>query len=151
MPFFLVHLDRAGNVLRRFDAGGFRFARFGGLCPRWGVHRAFGAPGETRLDVVEMPDGARFLTIARAVARPGAGHALPGRLLVVAIGCQLSHANRLVYASGLDPERPGAVTPIGINCRLCERSDCSARAYPPAGRRLIVDENQQGLSPYFFA
>ena len=151
VPFFLVHLDCAGNVLRRFDAGGFRFARFGGLCPRWGVHGAFQTPSETCLDVVEMPDGARFFTVARMVTRPGAGHALPGQQLVVAIGCQLSHANRLVYGSGVDPERPPGVTPIGINCRLCERSDCSARAYPPPGRRLIVDENQQGLSPYFFA
>ena len=151
VPFFLVHLDCAGNVLRRFDAGGFRFARFGGLCPRWGVHRAFQTPGETRVDVVEMPDGARFLTIARMVARPGAGHALPGQQLAVAIGCPLTHANRLVYGSGLDPERPTGVTPIGVNCRLCERADCSARAHPPSGRRLIVDENQQGLTPYFFA
>ena len=151
VPFFLVHLDCAGNVLRRLDGGGFRFARFGGLCPRWGVHRAFQAPGETRLDIVEMRDGARFLTLARMVARPGAGHALPGQQLVVVIGCPLSHANRLVYGSGLDPERPPGVTPIGVNCRLCERTDCSARAYPPAGRRLIVDENQQGLTPYFFA
>ena len=151
VPFFLVHVDCAGNVLRRFDAGGFRFARFGGLCPRWGVHRANQTPGETCVDAVEMPDGARFIAIARMVARPGAGHALPGQQLVVAIGCALSHANRLVYASGLDPERPAGVTPIGINCRLCERTDCSARAFPPAGRRLIVDENQQGLTPYFFA
>ena len=150
VPFFLVHLDCAGNVLRRLDAGGFRFARFGGICPRWGVHRAFQTPGETRLDIVEMPDGARFLTIARMVARPGAGHALPGQQLVVAIGCPLSHANRLVYGSGLDPERPAGVSPIGINCRLCDRSDCSARAFPPSGRRMIVDENQQGLTPYFF-
>ena len=138
-------------MLRRLDAGGFRFARFGGLCPRWGVHRAFRTPGETRLDIVEMPDGARFLTIARMVARPGAGHALPGQQLVVAIGCPLSHANCLVYGSGLDPERPAGVSPIGINCRLCDRADCSARAFPPSGRRLIVDENQQGLTPYFFA
>ena len=151
VPFFLVHLDCAGNVLRRFDAAGFRFARFGGLCPRWGVHRAFQTPGETRLDVVEMPDGARFLTIARMVSRPGAGHALPGQQLVVAIGCALSRANRLVYGSGLDLERPAGVTSIGINCRLCDRADCSARAFPPPGRRLIVDANQQGLAPYFFA
>ena len=151
VPFFLVHLDGAGNVLRRFDTSGFRFARFGGLCPNWAVHRAFQTLGETRLDVVEMPDGARFLTIARMVSRPSAGHALPGQRRVIAIGCALSHANRLVYGSGLDPERPAGVTPIGINCRLCERSDCSARAFPPSGRRLIVDENQQGLAPYFFA
>ena len=149
-PFFLVHLDCAGNVLRRFDAAGFRFARFGGLCPRWGVHRAFQFQGENRLDIVEMPDGARFLTIARAVSRPGAGHALPGQQLVVVIGCPLSHANRLVYGAGLDLDQPAAVNPIGVNCRLCDRADCTARAFPPPGRRLIVDENQQSLAPYFF-
>ena len=151
VPFFLVHLDCAGNVLRRFDAGGFRFARFGGLCPRWGVHHTFHSPGESRVEIVEMPDGARFLTLARAVSRPGAGHALPGQQLVVAIGCPLSHASRLVYGAGLDLEQPAAAVPIGINCRLCDRADCTARAYPPPGRRLIVDENQQGLTPYFFA
>ena len=151
VPFFLVHLDCAGNVLRRVDAGGFRFARFGGLCPRWGVHRAFQTPGETRVEVVEMPDGARFLTVARAVSRPGAGHALPGQQRAIAIGCSLSYGAGLVYGAGIDPERPAAVTPIGVNCRLCERSDCSQRAVPPPGRRLIVDENQQGLSPWFFA
>ena len=150
VPFFLVHLDCAGNVLRRFDAGGFRFARFGGLCPRWDVHRAFQAPGESRVDIVEMPDGARFITVARAVSRPGAGHALPGQQLVVAIGCALTHANRLVYGAGLDLERPAGIAPIGVNCRLCDRSDCTARAFPPPGRRLIVDENQQSLAPYFF-
>ena len=151
VPFFLVHLDCAGNVLRRFDAAGFRFARFGGLCPRWGVHRAFQSPGENRVEIVEMQDGARFLTIARAVSRPSAGHALPGQQLVVAIGCPLSHANRLVYGAGLDLEQPAAVVPIGVNCRLCDRADCTARAFPPPGRRLIVDENQQSLAPYFFA
>ena len=150
VPFFLVHLDCAGNVLRRVDAGGFRFARFGGLCPRWGVHRAFQSPGETRLDIVEMPDGARFLTIARMIARPGAGHALPGQQRVIAIGCPLSYGGRLVYGAGLDLEQPAGAVPIGINCRLCERSDCSARAFPPPGRRLVVDENQQGLAPWFF-
>ena len=151
VPFFLVHLDCAGNVLRRFDAAGFRFARFGGLCPRWGVHRTFQTPGETRLEVVEMPDGARFLTVARAVSRPGAGHALPGQRLAVAVGCPLAHAGRLVYGAGLDHERPARAVPIGVNCRLCDRAECSARAVPPAGRRLIIDENQQGLAPWFFA
>ena len=69
VPFFLVHLDCAGNVLRRFDAGGFRFARFGGLCPRWGVHRAFQTPGETRLDIVEMHPTARLTSRLRARSR----------------------------------------------------------------------------------
>ena len=54
-------------------------------------------------------------------------------------------------ARALDLEQPAGVVPIGINCRLCDRADCTARAFPPPGRRLIVDENQQGLTPYFFA
>jgi len=151
VPFFLVHLDCAGNVLRRIDGGGFRFARFGGLCPRWGVHRAFHSPGETRQEIVEMPDGARFLTVARMVTRPGAGHGQPGQQRVVAVGCPLSYGGRLVYGAGLDLERPAGVVPIGVNCRLCERSDCSQRAFAPPGRRLIVDENQQGMAPWFVA
>ena len=151
VPFFLVQLDCAGNVSRRFSAAGFHFARFGGLCPRWGVHRAFRNPGETRIEVVEMPDGQRFFTIARMVSRPGAGHALPAQQVVIAIGCPLSHGGRLVYGSSLDLERTDGATPIGINCRLCDRVDCNRRAFPPFNRRLIVDENQQGLAPYFFA
>ena len=151
VPFFLVRLDCAGNVSRRFSAAGFHFARFGGLCPRWGVHRAFRAPGETRTELVQMPDGATYFSVARMVSRPGAGHALPAQQFVVAVGCALSHASRLIYANGRVPLDAEAATPIGVNCRLCERVDCNRRAYPPLNRRLIVDENQQGLAPYFFA
>ena len=71
------------------------------------------------------------------------------RQLAVAVGCPLSFGARVVYAEGLDLEQPAGATPIGINCRLCDRADCSARAVPPPGRRLIVDENQQGLAPWF--
>jgi len=151
VPFFLVRLDCAGNVSRRFSAAGFHFARFGGLCPRWGIHRAFRAPGETRTELVQMPDGSTYFTIARMVSRPGAGHALPAQQFVISVGCAVSHANRLIYANASAPADPKAATPIGVNCRLCERVDCNRRAYPPLNRRLIVDENQQGLAPYFFA
>jgi len=151
VPFFLVRLDCAGNVSRRFSAAGFHFARFGGLCPRWGIHRAFRAPGETRTELVQMPDGSTYFTIARMVSRPGAGHALPAQQFVISVGCAVSHANRLIYANASAPVDPKAATPIGVNCRLCERIDCNRRAYPPLNRRLIVDENQQGLAPYFFA
>ena len=152
VPFFLAHLDCAGNVLRRFDAGGFRFARFGGLCPRWGVHRAFQSQGESRLDIVEMPDGARFLTIARMRSRGRAPATRCPASSSWSRSAVRSHTRTgVVYGAGLDLERSSGAVPIGINCRLCERADCTARAFPPPGRRLIVDENQQGLTPYFFS
>ena len=33
LPFFLLRMDAAGNVSKRFSAGGFSFSRYGGACP----------------------------------------------------------------------------------------------------------------------
>jgi XRE family transcriptional regulator, fatty acid utilization regulator len=57
VPFFLLRLDNAGNISKRFSAGGFHFARFGGTCPRWRVYDAFAHPGQTIVQPVELPDG----------------------------------------------------------------------------------------------
>ncbi|MBT3928728.1 MAG: DUF2083 domain-containing protein [Rhodospirillaceae bacterium] len=150
VPLFLVRMDCAGNVSRRLSANGFHFARFGGLCPRWGVHRAFRTPGETRTEVVQMPDGATFFSVARLVARPGGGHRVPAQQFVVAIGCEASHAGQMIYADGKLPADAEQALKIGVNCRLCDRLECNRRAYPPLNRRLVIDENHLGLAPYFF-
>jgi predicted transcriptional regulator/DNA-binding XRE family transcriptional regulator len=150
VPLFLVRMDCAGNVSRRLSANGFHFARFGGLCPRWGVHRAFRTPGETRAEFIQMPDGATFFSVARLVSRPGGGHRVPAQQFVVAIGCEASHAGQMIYADGKLPADPEAALKIGVNCRLCDRLECNRRAYPPLNRRLVIDENHLGLAPYFF-
>ncbi len=151
VPFFLARIDAAGNVLRRFSAGGFHFARFGGLCPLWRAHDALPATNQPHVERVSLPDGARFVTIARAVQQPGAGQSLPAHALVVIMGSPVSYAPRLCYADMLGPDDPDAATPIGVNCRLCDRLDCGHRAFPPLNRRLIVDETLRSLAPYFFA
>lgn len=33
-------------------------------------------------------------------------------------------------------------------CRLCERLDCTHRAFPPLGQRLALDENSRATSPF---
>ncbi len=38
--------------------------------------------------------------------------------------------------------------PIGVNCRLCERLDCSQRAFPPLKHRLTVEDHVRGISPF---
>jgi len=150
VPLFLVRMDCAGNVSRRLSANGFHFARFGGLCPRWGVHRAFRTPGETRTEFVQMPDGATYFTIARLVSHPGGGYQIPAQQFVVAIGCEASLAGHMIYADGKLPAELDSALKIGVNCRLCDRLECNRRAYPPLNRRLVVDENHLGLAPYFF-
>ncbi|MBT2510495.1 DUF2083 domain-containing protein [Streptomyces sp. ISL-98] len=37
--------------------------------------------------------------------------------------------------------------PIGMGCRLCERTDCPQRAVPPPDRRPAIDENNSTFVP----
>lgn len=148
IPFFLIRVDNAGNVSKRFSAAGFHFARFGGTCPRWNVHDAFRVPGEVYTQVIAMEDGTRYFSIARTVSRAGSGIGVPGDQYVVGLGCEISHARKFAFSIGHDLDNENAATPIGVNCRLCERLDCSQRAFPPLKRRLHVEEHVRGTSAF---
>ncbi len=150
VPFFLLRLDNAGNISKRFSAGGFAFARFGGTCPRWRVHDAFGTPGETIVQLVELPDGTRYLTVSRTVETMRGRYPLNARKLAISLGCEISYASQLVYAEGLDLAGAEAATPIGVTCRVCERTNCAARAFPPMTRPLTIDASRKGFSAFEF-
>lgn len=151
VPFFLIRVDSAGNVSKRFSGAGFHFARFGGGCPRWIVYEAFRTPGKVHTQLAQMPDGAHYFTLARTVVKASSGHLSPPQLFAIALGCDIAHAGQIVYADGANLTALEAATPIGVNCRLCPRLDCPQRAFPPLHHRLIVDENLRGLSPFLFA
>ena len=149
VPFFLMRVDQAGNVSKRFASGAFPFARFGGACPRWRLHSAFRTPGRVVTQIIETPDGNRWFTLARTVDRQGHdGHGEPHDL-AIGLGCELKDAHRLVYARGLDLSAP-QVTPIGPACRLCHRHPCAERAAPPIDRPMTVDDWSKSVSPYPF-
>ncbi len=148
VPFFFLRVDPAGNVDKRFSAAGFPFARFGGSCPKWIVHRAFSHPGETQVQVAQLPDGATFLTFARAIAAPTTRWGEPAPVHVVAMGCDIARAEEVVYADGL--ELPKAAVGIGLSCRLCDRTDCRSRAFPPLEHRLMLDPNEDSAAPWRF-
>jgi predicted transcriptional regulator/transcriptional regulator with XRE-family HTH domain len=148
VPFFFVRVDPAGNVSKRFSAAGFPFARYGGSCPRWVVHTAFLQPGAVQVQVAELPDGAVYLCFARAVARAAGRWGEPRPVHVVAMGCSVAHADQVAYADGLDLDR--AKVGIGLSCRLCNRSDCRSRAFPPLEHRLALDPFTSSATPYRF-
>ncbi|MGW1203218.1 short-chain fatty acyl-CoA regulator family protein [Streptomyces cyaneofuscatus] len=148
VPFSFLRVDRAGNISKRQSASDFHFSRLGGTCPLWTVYEAFSAPGRILTQVAEMPDGKRYFWVARTVTRGGFGHRAPRADFAVALGCELRHAHRLVYAEGLALDDPRSVTPIGLGCRICERQDCAQRARPPAGGRLAVDPDRRTHVPY---
>jgi predicted transcriptional regulator/DNA-binding XRE family transcriptional regulator len=150
VPFFMVRVDKAGNVSKRFSATSLHFARFGGACPRWTVHDAFRTPGQVLTQLARMPDGTAYFSIARTVTKSSGGFRSPPQQFAIALGCDVQHASQLVYADGIDLANTDAATPIGVNCRLCPRLDCSQRAFPPLNHRLLIDENLRGLSTYTF-
>ena len=151
VPFFFLRVDHAGNISKRFSASGFHFARFGGTCPRWAINEAFRTPEKVITQLVEMEDGANYFTISRTVRGMGAGYHMPEQQLAVGIGCKTDYARQLVYADGLDLNERSAVVPIGVNCRLCMRSECNQRANPPLNRKVAVAENYRGVTPFTFA
>jgi len=150
VPFFMVRVDQAGNVSKRFAAGTFPFARQGGTCPLWSLHATFRQPGRILTQIVELPDGARYFCVARTVRTHVTpwGEAEPQ--FALALGCDLAHARHLVYARGLDLANP-QTTPIGLNCALCERADCRQRSQPPLNRPLLVDDRVRGATPFRFS
>lgn len=149
IPFFLVRVDSAGNVSKRFSSGRFPFAHFGGTCPLWNIHAAFTEPGNILTQVVELTDGSRWFSIARTVRRASTPYGAIMPRFALGLGCEMKYASRLIYAKRLDLTSIEAV-PIGINCRLCERPACPQRAAPPVLRPLHVDEQTRSVSPFTF-
>lgn len=148
IPFFFVRVDQAGTITKRHSATRLQFARFGGACPLWNVHRAFETPGRFLRQLAETPDGVRYISLARDVTKSAGRFGAPLRRYAIALGCDVRHARGLVYADGMDLTSEHAFEPIGISCRICERTNCHQRAVPPLERQLSVDPNLRDVLPY---
>jgi len=146
VPFFFVRVDQAGQITKRHSATRLQFARFGSACPLWNVHRAFEAPGRWLRQLAETPDGVRYLCLARDVSKPGRDFHAPVRRYAIALGCEIAHAGALTYADDLDLNR--GFEPIGVSCRICERTDCHQRALPPMDRPIRIDPDDRDALPY---
>ncbi len=147
VPFIFLRVDKAGNISKRQSATGFHFSHTGGTCPLWNVYDAFATPGKVDVQIAEMPDGQRYLWVARTVTSRLGGHGAVAKTFVVGLGCELRQASRLVYSRGLDLTHPD-VTPIGPGCRTCDRLRCPQRSSPRVGRALLVDATRGRFVPY---
>lgn len=151
VPFFFIRVDPAGNVSKRLDGAGFPFARHGGGCPLWSVHHAFRRPREIITQWLELPDGQRFFSIARTVTAGGGGYGAPRVERAIALGCAAEHAGKLIYTADRPEPGPGGATPIGVTCRLCHRTECTARSAPPIGRQILPDDIRRTSAPFGFS
>ncbi len=148
VPFHMIRIDVAGNISKRFSASGIRFARFSGACPRWNIFAAFMTPGLIRIQLSRFPDGTTYFCLARTIHKDSGGYHAQQPVQAIGLGCRIEHARELVYSDGIDLENAHMATPVGVTCRLCERSDCEQRAFPSIRHPLRVDENVRGVSLY---
>ena len=146
VPMYFLRIDPAGNITKRHSATRFHFARFGGTCPLWNVHEAAFTPDRFAVQVAETPDGVRYLCVARSIYKPSGSFALSGRRYVLGFGCELVHAEQLIYSDFIDLAAEPA--PIGSSCRICERRACQHRAFPPLEGRIVVPATERSIVPF---
>ena len=147
VPFFFLRIDKAGNVTKRFNATDFHLAEYGGACPRLDVHMSYRTPGRIVPQFVEMPDQSQYFVFSRTVDRPAFERHAQDHRLAVAMGCTIDHAAEIGYAEGF--KLTGApITPIGINCRICPRTNCEQRAHQASILTQPIDERRRGATRY---
>ncbi|MGV9824498.1 MULTISPECIES: short-chain fatty acyl-CoA regulator family protein [unclassified Gordonia (in: high G+C Gram-positive bacteria)] len=147
IPFIFVRTDRAGNISKRQSATAFHFSRVGGSCPLWVVHDAFAAPGRIVTQVSQMPDGRSYFWLARTVDEAH-GFLTQRKSFAIGLGCDLAHADRLIYSTGVDLTDARTMVPIGAGCKVCDRPACRQRAFPRIGRPVRVDVTVSDSIPY---
>jgi len=148
IPFHMLRADVAGNISKRFSLSGIEIPRYGGACPRWNIYSAFTTPGKIHAAVSKMPDGEKYVCIARTVEKGVAKHGMFKSLLSIGLGCQVKYAKDFVYTDSLNLNDKNTETPIGVNCRTCDRMDCQQRAFPPLHKKFDIDLNKRGISVY---
>lgn len=148
VPFFFARLDAAGTITKRHSATPLQFARFGGACPLWNVHRAFEERGHILRQLAETPDGNRYVCLAWSEEKRLGGYRGPVRRYAYALGCEVDQARKLVYAADLDLANAAAFEPIGISCRICERPNCAQRSVPPLTASIAVPAGRRDIVPY---
>ncbi|MDO5031901.1 acetate metabolism transcriptional regulator RamB [Corynebacterium sp.] len=148
IPFTFVRVDRAGNMSKRQSATGVHFSNSGGTCPLWNVYETFSRPGVICRQLAQMPDGRNYLWISRAVQHHQGRYNDTNKLFAIGLGCEARHADRTVYAEGLDLGDMSAATPIGAGCRTCPRTNCAQRAFPAINETLTIDAHRSAVAPY---
>lgn len=131
IPFGFLRSDPAGRLTKHFPLPGLLLPNSGHACPLWAIYGAFRIPDTTLRQVVRFSDGSRYLFLARTVQRRAGSFREQPALSSVMLACDVLHADRTIYASGLDLSDLSADIAVGPSCRLCTRRDCASRQEEP--------------------
>jgi len=150
LPFFMLRIDRAGQSSKRYaGASASPLVETDRRCPLWQVHNVFARPGTLMTHLVELEDESRWFTLSRTVHPQTAVSGAVEAEFAICLGLDAKLAAPLAAARGIDLNT-GAATPIGLGCPACTRPECPQRSAPPAGRVLVFNERERGMSPFAF-
>lgn len=149
LPFFMLRIDRAGQSSKRYaGASASPLVETERRCPLWQVHNVFARPGTLMPHLVELEDESRWFTLSRTVHPQTAVSGAVEAEFAICLGLDAKLATPLAAARGVD--LTGGATPIGLGCPACTRPECPQRSAPPAGRVLVFNERERGMSPFAF-
>ena len=124
-PLGLVICDASGTLLFRKPLDEFPLPRFGAACALWPLFTALTRPAQPIYRLVEQSarEARRFETFS--VAEPTGG---------MRFGDVARIEAAMLFRPSFDSQRAGqtgqAPVPIGVSCRICARTGCSARREP---------------------
>ena len=131
-PMGLIVANAAGRALFRRPIADFAFPRHGNACPLWPLFQAFATPQIPVAALLELPGKHKFIGLAIAETQTPPAFGRPPELNAAML--IIHYEQRAMLADWL-PDL-GAAQPIGITCRICPRSDCTARTEP----QILGDE-----------
>ena len=150
LPFFMLRIDHAGQSSKRFaGASASPLVETDRRCPLWHVHNAFDRPGQLIPHLVELEDASRWFTLSRTVHPQAGMSGAVNAKFAICLGLEAKLASPLAAARGMELTT-GAATPIGLGCPACTRAECPQRSAPPAGRVLVFNERERGMTPFAF-
>ncbi len=127
IPFGFLRADPAGYLSKQFPLPGLVMPGAGHACPLWVLYGAFRNSGVLSRQTVSFSDGSRYLFVAKATAKRVSSFGEQPVLSSAMLACDLLHADRTIYAQGLDLADEQADVPVGPSCRLCVRQACAHR------------------------
>tara|TARA_R110002124_G_scaffold63350_16_gene173126 strand:+ start:1530 stop:3152 length:1623 start_codon:yes stop_codon:yes gene_type:complete len=151
VPFGFLRSDPAGRLTKHFPLPGLLLPNSGHACPLWAIYGAFRMPDAPLRQVVRFSDGSRYLFLARTVQRRTSAFKEPVVSSSVMLACDVLHADRTIYASGLDLSDLSADVPVGPSCRLCTRRDCASRQEEALSPDAGTSRTRAPLLPAAFA
>lgn len=150
VPFGFLRSDPAGRLTKHFPLPGLLLPNSGHACPLWAIYGAFRTPEALLRQVVRFSDGSRYLFLARTVQHRTAAFREQIVASSVMLACDVLHADRTIYASGLDLNDHSADIPVGPSCRLCTRRDCASRQEETLSSDIAASPTRAPLLPSAF-